>query len=328
MHVYPHEHSGFTTTRGTYNVGLKWPATEPRKGGDMASMLRNAFIAVFFFMAAISANAAPLLPSKALFFDGIDDWIEVPDGPGSALDITGSVTLEAWVRFQNYPNCCWNTVAAKTFSHPTENTSYGLSFSNHSGSPVNNVLVGMLGYETEGLVYTDATPVRDNAWHHLATVLDSAAGMASLYVDGVLKATAAQTSPLHVTDFSFYIGNAPGFDRRTFEGYIDEVRLWSEARTAEQIATSMNVELTGSESSLAGYWNFNEDGGTLALDNTGHGNHGLFIGAPTRVLDGPLLIPVSEPTSASLLAGAYMVALIRRGRREAVRPKTSIRGRV
>ncbi|MFK5971063.1 MAG: hypothetical protein QM487_13225 [Candidatus Marithrix sp.] len=41
-----------------------------------------------------------------------------------------------------------------------------------------------------------------------------------------------------------------------FSGEIDEVRIWSVARSQAEIQASMNSTLTGSESGLAAYYNF------------------------------------------------------------------------
>src|SRR3990167_3130654 len=40
----------------------------------------------------------------------------------------------------------------------------------------------------------------------------------------------------------------------TFDGLIDDVRVWSVFKTAEEIAASYNVELCCDETNLQGYW--------------------------------------------------------------------------
>jgi hypothetical protein len=275
----------------------------------MVKRLGQCAIALLF---AAAVNGSAIANSSALHFSG-NDWIEVPDSPGSVLDITGSVTLEAWVRFQNYPNCCWNSVAGKTWSHRTEDTSYWLMFSNHEGDPTGNSAYGSFGVDGVAQVHADASAIRDNAWHHLAIVLDDPADETRLYIDGLLASTGIQTAPIPVTDFSFYIANAPGHDRRTFEGDIDEVRLWNLARSGTEILNAMSADLTGHENGLVGYWNFSESSGDIAHDRTGNGNNGFFAGSPTWISDAPLLVAIPEPPTIALAAVALiLIAAIRR----------------
>jgi len=59
-------------------------------------------------------------------------------------------------------------------------------------------------------------------------------------------------------------------------GFMDEARVWTKARTADEIYQNRYCRLTGTEPNLAGYWNF--DDGT-ANDVTGHGHNGTFAGA-------------------------------------------------
>jgi len=61
-------------------------------------------------------------------------------------------------------------------------------------------------------------------------------------------------------------------DNDTFDGLIDEVRIWDYGRSQEEILATMHVELSGTENGLFGYWNFNEGVGQIAADSTANGN--------------------------------------------------------
>ena len=62
---------------------------------------------------------------------------------------------------------------------------------------------------------------------------------------------------------------------------VDEVRIWSVARTAAQIAASKNIEITGAQAGLMGRWGLNEGSGTSAADSSGNGITGTLVGTPT-----------------------------------------------
>lgn len=66
---------------------------------------------------------------------------------------------------------------------------------------------------------------------------------------------------------------------------MDEVRIWNTNRTATQIAETRFCRLTGTESNLVGYWNFDQ---TNAVDLTGNGNDGTLEG-------GAVIVPINGP---------------------------------
>ena len=270
----------------------------------------------FWIAATLGAATATAAPSKALYFDGIDDYIEIPES--SSLDVTGFITMEAWINFTSYRNCCWNHVLAKTYSHPATNNSYGIGFSNHAWHPASSdklsVGVGLNPFNsgTPGF-FVSASSLRDGNWHHIAFTFDSAVSEARLYLDGSLSGVSAASGLIHTTNFNVTIGTFLGHLPAFFEGFIDEVRIWNVARTSAQITESMNRDLTGAEPGLVGYWNFSEGGGTTAYDLSGNGNHGTIYGQPLWVTSGPDLQPaaVSIPGTLALLAFPLLLAAAR-----------------
>jgi hypothetical protein len=279
-------------------------------------LVSACFGLALWLAATLGASMASAAPSKALYFDGVDDYIEIPDS--SSLDVTGFITMEAWVNFTGYKNCCWNWVLVKTYSHPSNNTSYALSFSNHywDAASSDKLLAGVgitPGNDGADQFFVDAAPVRNGFWHHIAFTFDSAASESRLYIDGVLSGIKPTSGQIRTTDFSVTIGTYLGWVPGFFQGYIDEVRIWNVARTSAQIAESMNRDLTGTEPGLVGYWNFSEGDGTTAYDLSGNGNHGTIYGQPLWVTSGPDLQPaaVSIPGTLALLAFPLLLAAAR-----------------
>ena len=101
-------------------------------------------------------------------------------------------------------------------------------------------------------------------WQHVAVVLTQTSQ--ELYLDGVLAAgygtLARQLLPPLLDDPKNYLGACVmrGSPRggADFQGQMDEVRVWSVARTAQQIREDMFKHLTGSEPRLVGLWNFDD----------------------------------------------------------------------
>jgi len=106
------------------------------------------------------------------------------------------------------------------------------------------------GSVTDDGWYVDDVRITAPAWHHVAAV--GSGGNTAFYVDGAYVGTASYQSRSPVRS----IGNRPAGDQRF--GAVDDVRVWSVARTPAQILAAMSQELVGTEPGLAAYWTFNE----------------------------------------------------------------------
>lgn len=75
--------------------------------------------------------------------------------------------------------------------------------------------------------------------------------------------------------YQFFIGKS--YDEyRPLNGKIAEARVWSVARTPEQIWENMyNVENPADDPTLLGYWKFNEGAGNTVKDYSMYGNDGV-----------------------------------------------------
>jgi hypothetical protein len=60
---------------------------------------------------------------------------------------------------------------------------------------------------------------------------------------------------------------------RPFRGQLDEIRIWGDLRTQEEVYDNRHVLLGGNEDDLAGYWPIVTASGTLLKDASGYGNH-------------------------------------------------------
>ncbi len=151
-------------------------------------------------------------------------------------------------------------------------------------------------------------------WYHVACTYDQATQTVRIYVDGKIQSeetgvgiTASSKKnqinlamralydlwnsaseadkPQYETDdtgynklgdaYQFFIGKSYD-DYRPLNGKIAEARVWSVARTPEQIWENM-YEITDPESdpTLLGYWKFNEGAGNTVKDYSMYGNDGV-----------------------------------------------------
>ncbi|WP_248722593.1 LamG-like jellyroll fold domain-containing protein [Seonamhaeicola sp. ML3] len=98
----------------------------------------------------------------------------------------------------------------------------------------------------DGNTLNYTTPLTDSKWIHLAATFkcDCLSGNFNLYVNGNLEETSTPSSGGFNTDTSsFTIGKQPDTDSKYFHGYIDEVRVFSKALTANEIHKMVYQEI-------------------------------------------------------------------------------------
>lgn len=191
-------------------------------------------------------------PSSCLAFDGVDDYIDLNQ---PVLNGLSAFTIEGWF----FPK----------------------SFNNQSLFGQNDVIETSLSntdiqlWNVNGGVVTVPHGMSLNNWYHLAFTGDG--NTMSVYINGVLSGTVSAT----VTDYGSFTSSAKiagfvGDDviANYSDGKFDEVRFWNYAKTPTEIADKMNTCLSGSESGLLAYYNFEDGSGSNTLTNlTGNINY-------------------------------------------------------
>ncbi len=178
------------------------------------------------------------------------------------------LTIEAWVNLNSNSNRC---VIVSKGKGCCNNMPY--QFGIHtSGQLYFHCYYLYQGHDTYGPYYNVS------GWNHVALVISG--GFATFYINGVANGGYGVYQYLYNknNDESVYIGK-DGWNGPNFDGFIDEVRIWSIARTDSEIFNYMNVSLSGNEPGLAGYWRFNEGSGSQILDRSVQQHHGNLSGA-------------------------------------------------
>lgn len=107
-------------------------------------------------------------------------------------------------------------------------------------------------------------------WNHLAIVHDNAANTAEGYVNATLKFTGTGIAA-EANSGAMVIG-ASKLLTQSFNGRIDEVRIWNDKRTATEILDNMGNRLVGTEANLVAYWRMDEGTGTTVADDSPNSN--------------------------------------------------------
>jgi len=186
--------------------------------------------------------------NNALNFDGINDYITTP---GNSLLANNSFSVEFWVKR--------NTTGSymMVLSQGTPDTDQKL----HIGFRDNDIFIFAFWNDDleTGTTYTSTD------WHHWAVTYDATTNEQIIYRDGENIASRIASND-YFGSGEFNIGQMGDFSN-FLNGNLDELRIWNDVRTEEEINSSMNTELCGAEYGLVAYYNFNQ--GVAGGDNTG-----------------------------------------------------------
>ncbi len=263
--------------------------------------LATGLLAVAAFVITSSGNASP--GTAIRFFgtgSGDTDRIKLRiDAPPNTADVGGGdFTIEFWMKADagnTGAGCddwiCGNIIVDRDI-FGSQLRDYGIS--------VNSIIgTGRLYFGTGGSVehvLRGDQNVADGGWHHIAVTRVRSSGLKCLYVDGQLDVPCANGTTQDISYPDGYLGSYPndpflvvGAEKHdagptypSFFGSVDDIRVWSTARSASQVASNMNVSLGGSEAGLVVYWRLDEGSGTSAGDSSGDGNNGTVKeGTPT-----------------------------------------------
>ena len=164
---------------------------------------------------------------QAFLFNGINQYVDM--GNPASLQITGSLTLEAWFKTSS-PMGNYKALVTKWWSATTDaaysllwTATGGLSFFLNSSAQV--VLNASSGQNWN-----------DGLWHHVAGTWDGST--ARIYVDGTQRSSTTNASfgAIMNTTRTFRIGADSYSSANYFPGAIDEVSIYSRALSSSEVA--------------------------------------------------------------------------------------------
>jgi uncharacterized protein (DUF362 family) len=211
--------------------------------------------------------------SYALDFDGVNDYVQVPDDP--SLNITGPITIEAWIKPSGNP-IAYSEIVDKE----TAGAGPGYSFILNNDRLL-NFWIGESG--TDWLSSVGTTALQDDIWYYVVGVNDG--DSIRVYVNGVQDGTpTAQGPPGSTAGVNLQIGRGGNLLQRWFNGIIDEVRISNRALTAEEIVANY----AGGLAEGRYYWKVTaSDGVNDSTSETRYFNVGTPSGPPIPTLITP-----------------------------------------
>ncbi len=189
---------------------------------------------------ATTANATPAIAGgvgtcRYASFDGGDDYVRIPDA--AQLDLTGGVSMAAWIRHRSSSYRAWEAILTKGDSSYRLHLNGGCSIpAVNAGNPAAGITFGLNGGCAGADLNSLQVPQADT-WYHVGATWRS--GEMRVYVNGSLRNQAAYNATVAVNAFDLFIGENSQQRGRYWNGDIDEVTLWSGAVTPAEIQAHM-----------------------------------------------------------------------------------------
>ena len=225
---------------------------------------------------------------KCLYFDGLDDYINIPDSTDFTTRLQTGLTMTAWIK----PSSSGEGGYGRVFSKATD-TSGAAGFYLRLDSASKRLAVRVNSGST---IYSASNSIvhGNGSWYYAVATINSS-GLVTFYINGIQSGTSASTSGLSgiTTSSPLRIGNASSGTTNTFDGFIDEPKIYNYVRTASQVKADYLAGQTGSPAGvgvsfggdqqqtnsegLVGYWKMDEASGNIA-DSSGNGFTGTVTG--------------------------------------------------
>ncbi len=233
-----------------------------------------------------AVHGAAFLPTGgriggAFSFDGIDDYLDA--GNSSRLDITGPITIAAWVRLAQGSH--FDPIASKAVGNGAANDPFDFRTDGSAAPKLELVRANASSFES----VSSASALGLNAWHHVAVTVDAGKAYA-FYIDGQPAGNGTFTVSPTGNANPVLIGRRD--DGLSLNGSIDEEMVLNRSLSPGEVATlyaTGNRFLNRSELRKTDEWNCS----ITPVDSTGL-NGTTVRSARTRV-EGSL------PLAATLL---------------------------
>jgi len=219
----------------------------------------------------------------SVHFDGIDDRIYL--GNSSALQMRGSMTIEAWIKLERY-----NDNGSSVYYKSPANE--GQIMISKSGK-----VVYYYGNGTNKQAVISDGAIELNKWTHIAIVRDFNNMKIRIYINGNMDVEKnAIYSYSGISSSNAYVGW--GGSGSIYKGNIDEFRIWNTALSGDKIKGGMyKVYNVNKETNLKVYLRFEEGENDTTYDATNNNVNGwLCAGLLNQTMSNMPIYSVDVPS--------------------------------
>lgn len=206
----------------------------------------------------------------------LDQYASITDASQTGLDITGDITIEAWLK----PEVTTSNAIVSKYGSSGATRSF-LLYRNGS-----TIIFNMYNSSGSFSGTNQSHSFTNGVWKHIALTWKASTSLTTFYINGSSIGTdTGSVNDINDSGTSFAIGAnnvdvTPGFFN---DGLVDDVRVWDTVRTPTEISDNYQKQLTGSETNLQGYWRLNDN----YLDQTSNNNDLTPVNSPVFSTDVP-----------------------------------------
>ena len=167
------------------------------------------------------------MKGRALSFDGIDDYVEIP----GLLVKSRNITISVWANLSMGDTSGAEVVSLGDY--------VGVRLDGTNGN-------GVTGFYYDGTTWhatTTGTFYAGAGWHHFVYVIDTSNNSQDVYIDGVVMGTTAHTQSIAYAGLGYntFIGkHGNRISTYDFNGLIDDVRVYNRAMSNQEVLDLFN----------------------------------------------------------------------------------------
>jgi parallel beta-helix repeat protein len=184
------------------------------------------------------ANQTEGRMGKAMSFDNIDDYIEVPHS--ESLNMDDELTLQCWVKLnsylQNSSTSLWSSscIYKSAGPSPYNAVGYALIIQNGTGIPYFQID----NNNKSSHLVAASSQLSLNQWHNIIGTYNGSE--MKIYINGALESSVPRNGSINNSNYSLYIGNSfneyavtPWYSY--INGSIDDVMIFNRALSSEEV---------------------------------------------------------------------------------------------
>jgi len=218
-------------------------------------------------------------------------YATISDAAQTGLDFSTTFTIEAWIKIGSLTGQDAGGICGKEDTSSGDTRSYGFYIDNWA-VPKGTLRCVICNSGTYDYYYY-ATPISTGIWVHVAVTCNTAHPSATTFeffinghsVGNGTAASAGNISTIKDTAAPVMVGSrySGGNIIEHFDGLLDEIRMWSDVRTAQEILDNYNIKSIGNEQGLVACYRMENN----YLDLTANNNDLTPSGNPVFSTDIP-----------------------------------------
>jgi len=240
----------------------------------------------------------------ALDFDGVDDYVQIDNYTSNFTPGDNDFTVMVWIRApellieNEYEQgvVTWYRCGAGVNDICPNPSNAAFAINITTNNEISWWIRGNAQADGEAWLetYSSTEFLEDGLWHQIVGTYSRGESIAKLFIDGVEVDSDNSTVLSLITDDGLPIPLSFGRTYKSqqfidyteseidnyFSGSMDNIQIWSQALTQEEIQQNAFSPDDGlGDENLIGYWDFNNPPGNILVDNSSYGNDGNINGA-------------------------------------------------